>query len=171
MKKTPAKLYAEVRDFQPADIIQYYAEYAELPIEEARARWDEMLKFLVLCVTSEKVHAPSESIDPAWHSFVLHTEQYEVFCLDQLGQFIHHRPMPNPVEQYQNSLEEIFTSFPDSPVRRHLWIRKQDLTDGLLMADCSGGSDCVGQCSEKGCSRVRVERTDRLPSVVAMSAV
>lgn len=128
-----------------------------------------MLKFLVLCVTSDKVHAPSESIDPAWHSFVLHTEQYEAFCLDRLGRFIHHRPMPNPVEQYHNSLDEVFTSFPDSPVRRHLWLRKQDLVGGTLMADCSGGSDCVGQCSEVGCSRVRIERLLRWPAVVGIS--
>lgn len=168
--KTSNELYLEVRDFCPDDIIAYAADKEEITVEQAKARWDEMLKFLVLCVTSDKVHAPSALVDGMWHAFVLHTERYEEFCLVRLGRFIHHRPKPEPLAEFANSIEEIFTSFPDSPVRRHLWV--PGTGDPLaLIGDCEdGGSQCVGNCAEVGCSKVTALRTEPHDAVVALSA-
>lgn len=160
--RSSAVLYEEVREFCPERILQYYADKEHLPLAEARERWDEMLKFLVLCVTSEKVHAPSEAVDGAWHAFLMHTQEYEAFCLEKLGRFIHHNPKPEPVEEFQNSLEEIFSTFPNATVRRHLWCADE-------IADCDA-SVCIGVCAERGCSRVTVLRTEKLPAVVAFSA-
>jgi len=160
--KTPQELYEEVRTFQPAEILQYLADKESISLTDATERWDEMLKFLVLCATSEKVHAPSEAVDAAWHAFVLHTEQYEAFCLTHLGRFVHHRPKVQPFEEFANSVEEIFTVFPNSPVRKHLW---------LAVGDCEdGGSQCVANCAEVGCHRVVAQRAFALPSLVAVSA-
>ncbi|MBI2984631.1 MAG: hypothetical protein HYY50_03330 [Candidatus Kerfeldbacteria bacterium] len=171
--KTPNQLYLEVRDFHPDEIIQYLADHEDVPTADAQERWDEMLKFLVLCVTGRDAHAPSALVDTAWHAFVLHTERYEAFCLAHLGRFIHHRPMPNPVAQFQNSLEEVFTSFPDSPVRKHLWLPAGASSDRdlSLVGDCEdGGSQCIGECAEVGCHRVTSRRTEPLPALVAFSA-
>lgn len=34
----------------------------------------------------------SESVDFVWHSFILHTREYDLFCQNQFGQFLHHVP-------------------------------------------------------------------------------
>jgi hypothetical protein len=154
MNRTPAALYDQIRDYHPTDILQYLADKEGISPTEASERWDEMLKFLVLAVTSDLTHAPSDLVDTAWHAFLLHTERYEEFCLTHLGRFVHHQPKPEPLAEYANNIAEIFTSFPTSPIRRHLW-----LSEG----------DCVGECAEKGCRRVMAQRTEPLPSVVAMS--
>lgn len=162
MSVTPADLYGQVRDYQPADILCYLADKEQIALEEAGERWDEMLKFLVLAVTSDLPHAPSDLVDTAWHAFVLHTERYEEFCLTRLGRFVHHRPKPEPLAEYANSMAEIFDSFPDSQIRRHLW---------LAVGDCEdGGSQCIGNCAEVGCHRESALRSAPLMSVVAMSA-
>lgn len=182
--RSSAVVYEEVREFCPERILQYYADKEHLPLAEARERWDEMLKFLVLCVTSEKVHAPSAAVDGAWHAFLMHTQEYEAFCLEKLGRFIHHNPKPEPVEEFQNSLEEIFMQFPNAPARRHLWLKDYAQCDyrpdpgppgvctaqvEIQAADCDHNV-CIGICAERGCSRVSVLRTEKLPSVVAFSA-
>jgi len=38
------------------------------------------------------VHSSMVVIDEYWHTFVLHTRDYEQFCNDYLGSFIHHSP-------------------------------------------------------------------------------
>ncbi|MEU0052212.1 hypothetical protein ABZ299_22355 [Streptomyces sp. NPDC006184] len=36
--------------------------------------------------------APSATVDPGWHTFMLHTEEYALWCEEQFGYFLHHRP-------------------------------------------------------------------------------
>jgi len=43
---------------------------------------------------------PSLSVDHAWHAFILCAEEYELFCKNAFGQFLHHTPatkMKSPV--------------------------------------------------------------------------
>ncbi|MEV7519196.1 hypothetical protein [Streptomyces sp. NPDC091371] len=35
---------------------------------------------------------PSETVDPGWHSFVLHTQAYAAWCEEQFGYFLGHEP-------------------------------------------------------------------------------
>ncbi|MEV0471027.1 hypothetical protein [Streptomyces prunicolor] len=36
--------------------------------------------------------APSELVDPGWHTFVLHTPEYAEWCAKEFGYFVHHAP-------------------------------------------------------------------------------
>lgn len=36
--------------------------------------------------------APSEIVDPGWHTFMLHTQDYANWCQEQFGYFVHHAP-------------------------------------------------------------------------------
>ncbi|MEV5874022.1 hypothetical protein AB0L75_07310 [Streptomyces sp. NPDC052101] len=36
--------------------------------------------------------SPSTVVDPGWHTFMLHTEEYAEFCRKRYGRFIHHAP-------------------------------------------------------------------------------
>ncbi|OGY33894.1 MAG: hypothetical protein A3C02_03890, partial [Candidatus Andersenbacteria bacterium RIFCSPHIGHO2_02_FULL_45_11] len=38
------------------------------------------------------IHSGMVVVDEYWHTFVLHTRDYEQFCRDYLGTFIHHSP-------------------------------------------------------------------------------
>ncbi|AXE27280.1 hypothetical protein C0216_04300 [Streptomyces globosus] len=35
---------------------------------------------------------PSNTVDPGWHSFALHTTAYAAWCQEQFGYFLHHEP-------------------------------------------------------------------------------
>jgi hypothetical protein len=39
--------------------------------------------------------SPTTAVDPGWHTFILHTEDYAAWCQDVAGFFIHHRPVCN----------------------------------------------------------------------------
>ncbi|UUN27043.1 hypothetical protein [Streptomyces sp. FIT100] len=36
--------------------------------------------------------APSETVDPGWHTFMLHSAEYAEWCREQFGYFLHHSP-------------------------------------------------------------------------------
>ena len=50
------------------------------------------------------IHTGMVVVDEYWHTFILHTRDYEQFCKDYLGTFIHHSPATPDFQQL--SLEE-----------------------------------------------------------------
>lgn len=40
----------------------------------------------------KRVAMPSQLVDDYWHEFILHTREYQRFCKDTLGRFLHHTP-------------------------------------------------------------------------------
>ena len=38
------------------------------------------------------VSMPSQVVDDLWHEFILHTRDYQAFCNEAFGQFLHHTP-------------------------------------------------------------------------------
>jgi hypothetical protein len=36
--------------------------------------------------------APSQQVDPGWHTLVLHTDWYANWCQERFGYFLHHQP-------------------------------------------------------------------------------
>lgn len=73
--------------------------------EESRAVFSEMLKWLWLCCSKEHardevvrtmrqfvIHESMVILDEMWHVFILHTREYEAFCMEHFGRFIHHSP-------------------------------------------------------------------------------
>jgi len=62
----------------------------------AQAWFREMLIFLDLCASSDKVLSPPPDVDKAWHAFVLHSQDYEAYCRERFGKVIHHQPTGEP---------------------------------------------------------------------------
>ncbi|MFD3803582.1 glycine-rich domain-containing protein [Streptomyces sp. NPDC058619] len=54
---------------------------------------DQAIAF-VYVLGSQKAYdmAPSERVDPGWHSFMLHTQEYAAWCQERFGHFVHHAP-------------------------------------------------------------------------------
>jgi hypothetical protein len=71
-----------------------------MPRAEAELIFQETLKWLWLCSLPEReenrgpvTHAPMQVVDEMWHSFILCTRDYQRFCDENLGGYIHHQPI------------------------------------------------------------------------------
>jgi len=40
--------------------------------------------------------SPPPAVDAAWHAFLLHTRDYEAYCMERYGRIIHHQPTAEP---------------------------------------------------------------------------
>jgi hypothetical protein len=67
---------------------------AELGInrEDAETLFTDLKMFLALCATTTRSLAPTAALDAPWHQFVLFTKDYERFCREYCGRFVHHLP-------------------------------------------------------------------------------
>jgi hypothetical protein len=65
---------------------------------------DQTIGFLKLASTSNgKAYSPSPMVDIGWHTFILYTREYAVFCEKIAGRFIHHSPLDVEGEDYSAS--------------------------------------------------------------------
>ncbi|WP_405597985.1 hypothetical protein OG741_15055 [Streptomyces sp. NBC_01410] len=53
---------------------------------------DEGLAFLDVMGRTGESLSPSKVVDPAWHTFMLHSTEYTEWCLSRYGRYIHHAP-------------------------------------------------------------------------------
>ncbi|WP_414705424.1 glycine-rich domain-containing protein [Pseudomonas sp.] len=51
-------------------------------------------QYFQLCRQAKRrmVAMPSQAVDVLWHEFILHTRQYQQFCNQGIGRFLHHVP-------------------------------------------------------------------------------
>ena len=102
---------------------------------------DQALGFLLLCAKNPgESFAPSDAVDIAWHTFILHTRDYAAFCERIAGRFIHHDPV-------DESLGTHHCPGTDTPgAMRSLGIHVDDELWNS-QADC-GGKSCYS-CTSK----------------------
>lgn len=67
---------------------------------------DNLREYFHLCrvAGNTMVSMPSQAVDEAWHAFILFTRQYEEFCQQAFGRFLHHTPaeaMSNPKKTHK----------------------------------------------------------------------
>lgn len=79
----------EVRD-RIADRIARLRNVTEA---EAKGNFDKMVEWLAWAAVTPGAHSPTETVDIAWHEFILDTRRYALFCQDNFGRFIHHQPL------------------------------------------------------------------------------
>ncbi|WP_171053223.1 glycine-rich domain-containing protein [Streptomyces marianii] len=55
---------------------------------------DEALALLYVMGTTKSgaAMAPSETVDPGWHTFMLHSAEYAQWCHESFGYYLHHAP-------------------------------------------------------------------------------
>jgi hypothetical protein len=56
---------------------------------------DAFRDYVSICRYNENqfIAMPSKFVDCAWHGFVLATEDYQTFCKQSIGRFLHHHPL------------------------------------------------------------------------------
>lgn len=60
-------------------------EFTQMAIQEYR-------KFMYLKAVTELPLTPSVVVDSVWHMHILYTRNYQAFCRDFIGYFVHHDP-------------------------------------------------------------------------------
>jgi hypothetical protein len=124
-------------DFQPSNllIMRFIKEY-DVSETEARERFQETKKFLLLCSTDRNTaFVPSKKIDVMWHQFILNSRDYFCFC-ELLGGYVHHQPseMPQP-EGYEKTLEGLRKVFGE--LNPNYWNEKFAEDEDCSSSDCS----------------------------------
>lgn len=110
------------------------SEY-EIDTATAPAVMDQGLAFLYTVGATGKgdVMAPSRQVDPAWHTFMLHSGEYTEWCDKHFGRYLHHAP--NSKTRTVGLMYDVTD-----------WIREQGFeVDGTLWgtaADCNEPACC-----------------------------
>ncbi len=65
-----------------------------LDSEQRRSVLDGLAQWFEICRRAGRrpVSMPSQAADDAWHEFILFTRNYQAFCRQGLGRFLHHTP-------------------------------------------------------------------------------
>jgi len=87
-------LLAKMMAYQHPEVVARLERKLSLSNKQAVELFDDVKRFLFLCVTSSKALAPTKKIDDGWHEFILFTKDYTMFGNEYYGRFIHHRPNP-----------------------------------------------------------------------------
>lgn len=73
----------------------------------------ELRKFFSLMFTTEgPVAAMSHAVDSLWHLFIQHTPQYEAFCNEVFGEYVHHQPRSTTYPVPTSAISTFYTAYP-----------------------------------------------------------
>lgn len=85
----------KISSYNNEDLIFRFLEMYEIDEAEAIDIFEETKKWLWLCSNSKFDLIIDDSlviIDEMWHNFILFTKEYDAFCKEYLGIYIHHQP-------------------------------------------------------------------------------
>lgn len=81
-------------EFSPALIERVGSEHPEIGAQHLGLVFEGLRQWFQICRLSGEhfVSMPSAAVDEAWHEFILFTRDYDAFCRQALGRFLHHTP-------------------------------------------------------------------------------
>ena len=126
-----------VMSYEHPELIERYKRELGLSDAEAQSLFQDTKRYLYLCFVTGKKLAPSAPIDQGWHEFLMYTKDYQDFCAQFFGTFIHHTPKPtlspHPVIRVSDTNKLAMQHF-------------GDLSDNwrVYAGDCSPDYDCNG---------------------------
>jgi hypothetical protein len=89
------RLYIEGYSFPPA-LRDRIAEHSDLELTSSQVSLvlDGLRAWFVTCLYADgkTLGMPSRAVDVAWHEFILMTREYQSFCDDAFGYYLHHTP-------------------------------------------------------------------------------
>lgn len=77
---------------------RYFDKGVELGLIPGNADRDAMIfalkqYYAIAMLDPANGHAVSDVLDPLWHAHMLFSEEYEQFCIEVVGEFMHHTPL------------------------------------------------------------------------------
>ena len=106
----------------PTALVRKYAEdHPALDAVQVRRVFEGLRQYFLACLAAQKgsiapsVGMPSRAVDDAWHDFILMTREYQAFCRQAFGAYLHHTPdkqmgipmrdaLANTLHQFQRPL-------------------------------------------------------------------
>lgn len=94
----------EALDYQNDMLIYKFLESYNISFEEASAIFEETKKWMWLCAKGKELLKNKEiefplfidksmlMIDEMWHTFILFTKEYQLYCKEKFGFYLHHAP-------------------------------------------------------------------------------
>ncbi len=80
-------------EFPVEHITERYASDYDLSLDVARAHERECKRFLILCALNHgESYGMRGPTDNYWHTFIMFTKEYQAFCDQVAGRFLHHVP-------------------------------------------------------------------------------
>lgn len=124
----------------PFEVIERFALRSSISQEKSIEIHEKMIEYLDASSKASESLSPSELVDEAWHSFILHTQLYRKFCNERYGKFIHHCPTSMTIDLYSSKKMKVLLSQ-----------KKQQ----LVFAACNDGTgdgNCSGKCGQGNCN-------------------
>jgi len=84
--------HALAHQAEPAMLIKFAKDNDVRP-ERAAELFEQTKRYLVIGRLVGAELAPSPAVDALWHTWILFTYDYHVFC-EKVGGYIHHKPLP-----------------------------------------------------------------------------
>lgn len=83
----------QILTYRNPDVICRFTDLIDVSEDEAETLFSETLKFLYLS-QQPGIFIPDELLilDEMWHNFILFTREYDAFCQQHFGRFVHHQP-------------------------------------------------------------------------------
>lgn len=99
------KSLSDVLAYKNVDIVDRFLVMYNMEQEEAEKIFNETLKWLWLGNKMDGVFIDDSTliIDEMWHNFILFTQDYEIFCLQNFGRYIHHQPEKRKQQNWYNN--------------------------------------------------------------------
>ncbi|MEN2435788.1 hypothetical protein AAH994_10275 [Weeksellaceae bacterium A-14] len=106
--------------YRNEDVIDRFLALYNIEQSEAEKIFTETLKWLWLGNKVDGVFIDDSTliIDEMWHNFILFTQEYEYFCMQNFGRYIHHQPEKRKqqdwyndsfnIEEHKNKLEKLY---------------------------------------------------------------
>lgn len=86
------QLIEKIRSYKHAGVVARLRKEFGMSEDEASELFEDTKLFLCLSLTGDSCLSPTAKIDDGWHTFLLFTKDYALFCRDYLGHFVHHVP-------------------------------------------------------------------------------
>lgn len=135
--KSSFPILSEVLNYKHPELMERLKRKLHLSHEDAVQLFEDVKKYLYLCMIAGKKIAPTERIDAGWHEFLMFTKDYMDFCTKHFGTFIHHTPAPTlgprPVMRVSDTVKLAVLHFGSVSMNWH-----------VNSADCSPDFDCNG---------------------------
>lgn len=133
---------AKADKFPLDGIVDRYIRDHSVPPVVAAEHARELKRYLTLCALFPDAGFTMKGpVDDLWHTFILFTADYQTFCADVAGRFLHHVPAPS-VPRDAKDVDASYDAFLQSyefafgeEAPRHVWPRRSnDMRDGTLPA-------------------------------------
>lgn len=135
-------LINRVEQYPMTAIVAQYAKDEKLSLATAEAHERELKRFLALvCLKPSGTYEMRGPVDKLWHKFIIYTLEYQKFCENMAGRFIHHIPDCvedrlgyGSVNRYVRFLDDYKSIYGEEPPA-HLWPSPDKETNGEACSD------------------------------------